>query len=255
MSPAARETSDAYLERCLAVLEAFDARHRELTVGQLSDRSGLPTSTTYRLVTTLERMGLVERREGYVSLGMRLFELGQVAARRSTLRDVALPYIADLRAATRQTVHLAVLDGYEVVYLEIVRAEDGPVMPSRVGGRLPAWATAVGKSLLATMTVDEVDALLPDELTPVGPSTITDRDELHKHLARVRRNGIALEEQESGRGIVCAASAVVGPDGRAVGAVSASGWVRRMDLRRIAPAVHTCALGISRQVGKVRLPN
>ena len=145
-----RNTFDSVIGRAAALLGAFDARHLSLGISELSRRSGLPKSTTARLAAELTEHGFLERADGSdLKLGTRLFELGELASRQRKLREVALPYMADLRQVSRQTVHLAVLVGTEVMYVEIVRSRDAPRMPSEVGGRLPAHAAGVGKALLA----------------------------------------------------------------------------------------------------------
>ena len=153
-----RNTFDSVVGRAAALLGAFDARHLSMGVSELSRRSGLPKSTTARLAAELTTHGFLEKAEGTdLKLGTKLFELGELASRQRKLREVALPYMADLRQVSRQTVHLAVLVDTDVMYVEIVRSRDAPRMPSEVGGRLPAHAAGVGKALLA---------FSPDECRP-----------------------------------------------------------------------------------------
>ncbi|WP_293059795.1 helix-turn-helix domain-containing protein, partial [Mycobacterium sp.] len=126
------------LARATAILAAFDRESQILGVSALAHCTGLAKSTVHRLAGELAQHGFLERRrEGFV-LGLRLFELGELVPRQLDLRGAALPYMADLRAATKQTVHLAVLDDTQVVYVEILRHRDAPPLPSRVGGRFPA---------------------------------------------------------------------------------------------------------------------
>ncbi len=160
--------------RAAALLGAFDARHLALGISELSRRSGLPKSTTARLAAELTEHGFLERTDGSdLKLGTKLFELGELASRQRKLREVALPYMADLRQVSRQTVHLAVLVDTEVMYVEIVRSRDAPRMPSEVGGRLPAHAAGVGKALLAFSPESVVQAVIDTGLPAVGPRTIT----------------------------------------------------------------------------------
>ena len=143
--------------------------------------------------------GFLEKAEGSdLKLGTKLFELGELASRQRKLREVALPYMADLRQVSRQTVHLAVLVGTEVMYVEIVRSRDAPRMPSEVGGRLPAHAAGVGKALLAFSPDDVVQAVIDRGLPAIGPRTITAPGLLLRELRRIREAGIAYESEESG---------------------------------------------------------
>jgi len=145
-------------------------------------------------------------------------------------------------------VHLAVLVGTEVMYVEIVRSRNAPRMPSEVGGRLPAHAAGVGKALLAFSPEPVVQAVLAGGLPAVGPRTITAPGLLMRELRRIRESGIAYESEESGPGVGCAASPILGPDGQPVAAMSISGWSGKLDLRRVGPAVKTAALALSRDL-------
>jgi IclR family acetate operon transcriptional repressor len=106
-----------------------------LGISELARRTGLAKTTVHRLTQELLDHGLLERHGENLRLGLRLFELGELATRQRNLRDVAMPHMADLRGATGQTVHLAVLQGTDVVYIQILRSRTAPRLPSRVGGR------------------------------------------------------------------------------------------------------------------------
>ncbi|WP_285572360.1 IclR family transcriptional regulator [Actinoallomurus iriomotensis] len=240
---------DSYLRRVVAVLGAFRAEDGEVGAAELARRTGLPKSTVHRITVALAEEGLLERQGSAMRLGLRLFEIGQRVPRQRVLRDAALPYMTDLREATRQTVHLAVLEGNEVVYVEILGTPGGPVMPSRVGGRLPAHATGVGKAILAYSPPRVTRAVLDGELARLSERSVIAPGLLARELAGIRRDGVAYDYEESGRGIVCAASPVLGPDGEVLGALSVSGWVNRMRPAGVAPAVHTAALALSRTLG------
>ncbi|MBB5137125.1 DNA-binding IclR family transcriptional regulator [Thermocatellispora tengchongensis] len=243
------KSDESYLHRVSRVLGAFRAEDDAVGAAELARRTGLPRSTVHRITLGLIEEGLLERCGTEVRLGLRLFEIGQRVPRQRVLRDAALPYMADLREATRQTVHLAVLEGREVVYVEILGTPGGPALPSRVGGRLPAHATGVGKAILAFSPPEVTRAVLDGELARVSERSLVAPGLLARELARIRRDGVAYDNEESGRGIVCAASPVHGRDGEVLGALSVSGWVNRVRLARVAPAVHTAALALSRTLG------
>jgi IclR family acetate operon transcriptional repressor len=218
-------------------------------ISALARRSGLAKTTVFRLVHELAGCGLVELTGDGVRLGMRLFELGSSVPRQRSLREAALPHMRDLQEATRETVHLAVLDGAEVVYIEIRPGRPGPRLPSRVGGRMPAHATGVGKAILAFSAPDVAAALISSGLERRTPRTIVAPGALRRELARIRASGVSFDREESGPGIVCAASPVFGTGGTVVAALSLTGWSSRLDLERVAPAVRTAALALSRQLG------
>jgi IclR family acetate operon transcriptional repressor len=202
----------------------------------------------HRLAGHLIATGLLEREGTSVRLGIKLFEIGQLAIRQRGLVDAARPYLADLREATRNTVHLAVLEGTEVVYLDILNGPDAPALPSRIGGRFPAHATGVGKAILAFSPDADVERIIAAGLTRVSTRTITAPGLLRRQLAKVREEGIAYEREESGAGVVCAASPLLNGNGRALAAISLSGWANRMRTERVAPAVRTAALTLSRAI-------
>lgn len=175
-----------------------------------------------------------------------MFELGQLVPTQLRLRERALPYMGDLYEATHQTVHLAVLDGPEVVYVEIIAGHHPVRSPSRRGGRVPAHCTAVGKVLLA-FAPEPPPATGPD-LTALTRRTITNRSRLRSDLAQVRRTGIAFEHEEAMLGLCCTAAAVMDHRG-VVAAISLSMPVPGpLTPRQAAPVVRTAALGLSRDL-------
>lgn len=228
------------------LLAAFEPQDTTLGVNELSRRTAIPKATVSRLVREMEGVGFLERSGAKVGLGLRLFELGQQASRRRSVREVALPFMADLREASQQTIHLAILDGTDVVYVEILRGRDAPRFPSAVGRRLPAHATGVGKALLARSEREVVDAAITKGLARIGPRTITVPGVLRRQLRWIASNGIAYEYEESAPGVACVASAICVDDGPPVAAISASGWIGKVDIRRVGPAVRTTALSIAR---------
>ena len=234
------------VRRVSALFAAFEHDETSLGVNELARRTAIPKATVSRLVKELESVGLLERSGVKVGLGLRLFELGERAARRRSVREVALPFMADLREATGQTIHLAILDGTDVVYVEILRGRDAPRFPSGVGRRLPAHATGVGKVLLAGSSKDVADAVIAAGLKRIGPRTITTPGALRRQLTWIESSGIAYEHEESAPGVACVAGAIRLGERPPIAAVSASGWIGKVDIRRVGPAVHTTALSIAR---------
>lgn len=235
--------------RVVALLTAFAPGDNALGAAELARRTGLPKSSVHRLSRQLVEHGLLEPADTEVRLGLRLFEIGQLATRQRGLVEAARPHLVDLRAATGNTVHLAVLEGNEVVYLDVLPGPDAPRLPSRTGGRFPAHATAVGKAILANSEPPTADMVIHSGLMRVSERTITAPGVLRKQLATIRAEGIAHEREESGAGVVCAASPLLGPDGLAVAAISIAGWSNRMNVQRVGPAVRTVALALSRMLG------
>ncbi|MFB9727702.1 IclR family transcriptional regulator [Haloechinothrix salitolerans] len=232
--------------RLAALLAAFRPGDDALGVSELARRTGLPKTSVHRLSQHLTEHGLLEHDGTALRLGLKLFEIGQLAVRQRGLVDTARPLLADLREATHNTVHLAVLEGVEVVYLDVLRGPDAPRLPSRIGGRFPAHATGVGKAILAFSPDGVVDEVLSGGLPRISRRTITSPALLRRQLAKIRDEGTAYEREESSIGTVCVASPILDAAGHAVAAISVAGSVNRIRTERLAPAVRTTALALSR---------
>lgn len=241
-------TPPTMIGRVDAILRAFKPDDRELRIADLAARTGLAKSTVSRIVQELVEYRYLDRTDQALRLGLRVFELGERAAQPRGLRKLAITSMANLRQAVQHTVHFAVLEGTEVVYLEILPTRNGPPLPSRVGGRLPAHATGLGKAMLSVASPGVVAGVMETGLPKVGPRTITDPTALTKELARIRSTGLSYEREESGPKISCVASAITLPSGAPLAAISVSGWSGTLDLRRIGPAVKTMAVSLTREV-------
>lgn len=181
--------------RALAVLAAFEGTDGSLAVASISQRAGLPLSTTYRLINELEAWGALRRgSDGKFQIGMRLWEIGQLAGRR--LRDRAHPHLQDLFDLTHENVHLAIRDGLHALYVDKVYGSRRVTVASRIGGRVPLHSTAVGRVLLAAQADWFVEAYLAKELDSPSPYTITDPDELFRIIQAVRADGYAVTVEQ-----------------------------------------------------------
>jgi IclR family transcriptional regulator, acetate operon repressor len=231
------------------VLGAFIGRPSRLTLSKLVAHTGLPKTTVHRMAIELVGLGALERRNGGYALGQRLFELGQLVPRHRALRDLARPYMQDLYEATRETVQLAVPDGFDVLYVEIIHGHRRVHTPAARGGRMPFHCTGLGKAVMAFSPPDTVARALAQPLVARTPRTITGHAILSGELARVRREGIAFERGESERGLVCAAAPITRVDGIAFAAVSMSMSHRsRARPDGAASAVRQTACAISREL-------
>lgn len=235
MSPTGRNNSqNTVLERVSAILDCFSEQASELTLSTIARRTGLAKSTTSRLVASMVSLGFLEQHERQISLGLRCFELGEKVIRPRSLRRLTYAHMGELRRSTGQTTHLAVLEGRHVVYIQIMSSRRGPTLPSRVGGRVLAHATGVGKALLAHASVEVVEEYIAGGLPAVGPRTTVDPDHLRAELWRIRAQGYAIEEEESGPGIVCVAAPIRVVDGSPIAAMSISGWTGELDIEASA---------------------
>lgn len=196
------------LDRVALLLSAFDDEPT-LTLSEIVDRTGLPRSSIHRMLNRLVMLQWLQRTDRNYRLGHRFIELGSLARQQDTLHRAALPLMHELHRITGMVVHLGVLDGRDVVYVEKVGGILGTTVPTRAGSRLPANRSAVGRALLAYANPD---------ICPECPA---------ESLAAIRENGIAMESGQALRGYSCLA-APIGPPGRPVAAISICGPTPRM---------------------------
>src|SRR3954465_7817248 len=244
---------DPVVDRAFALLAAFDAAHRSLTLGELSRRSGIPTSSTLRLAGRLQAWGALERgSDGRFTVGLRLWEVASLAPRGQALKQVALPFMGDLEEVTRQHVLLAVREGTEALLVERLSAHQAMDVLYRVGGRLPLHSTGVGLALLAFAESGFQESVLAQPLVhkpenvPVSPAA------LRRTLAEVRRNGLANLRRRAPQPLVSVAAPVFGADDKIVAALSVVVPQENAEPRLLGPAVRTAARSISRPLGARR---
>ncbi|MFW3168768.1 IclR family transcriptional regulator [Geodermatophilus sp. CPCC 206100] len=237
------------------LLSAFGAGAYQLRLTELSRRSGVPKASAHRLAQELVQWGLLERAGDGYQLGLRVFELGQRVPIAAVLRGVSRPVLVDLFATTRATIHLAVLDGGNVLYAEKVAGEANIQTHSEVGGRLPATCTATGKVLLALAPDGEAALQQWERFGVVRPTSRSAAtvEALRAQLVEVRRRGFAVEVEETLVGYASVAVPVVGSDGSVYAAVSATAPVSRLVVGRLVPQLQAAAAGIARAVDR-RIP-
>jgi DNA-binding IclR family transcriptional regulator len=224
--------------------ESGDRRPPEHTVlgrSDLNKRTHLPKSTLHRLVDQLCQVGWLEREQGGYRVGLRMFELGTLAVEGSRLHEAAFPHLQALASRTGLAAQLAILDHADVVYLE--RVVVGPVrLPTRRGGRKPAYCTALGKAM-AAYDDDTIHAVINAPMPQKTAKTITDPAALRTELKRVRLAGVAFDRGEAYTGLVCVAAPIRG-SGHPIGAVSVTGPASRMRWNVATEAVHDTASAI-----------
>lgn len=233
----------AAVEKAISLLSSFANRATTgVGVSELARRAELSKSTAYRLLGMLERSGVVERVGTDYRLGQRLIDLGIQARSEEAdrLREALTPFLADVYELTHETVHLASPEGVDVMYLAKLYGHHPVPSPSRVGARVPAHCTAVGKAMLAYDAALSEKALTAP-LRALTASSLIDPVRLRAELAIVRQGGVAFDRQEAWVGLTCVAVPIFGPGGKPVAALSISG-----PTARFVPASHADAL---RRVG------
>ena len=235
--------------RLLAVVGAFDDRHRNLSLSEIARRAQIPLPTAHRLVGELVGGGALQRRDdGRYVIGRLVWEAGLLAPVQGRLRQVAEPFLHDVYAATLATVHLAVRDGDEVLYLHRMQGRASVPIVSTVGTRLPMHCTGVGKVLLAHAPPDVCDRTLA-RLTRITPHTITRPDVLSAQLDRIRRDGVATTSEEMSLGACSLAVPVVqASDDAVVASIGVVVATLKRDRQRLLGALQVAARGIGRML-------
>jgi IclR family acetate operon transcriptional repressor len=234
------------IEKLVAVLEALPDHDR---VKGLSDATGLPPSTTHRIVNQLAELGWVHASDRSYAPGPRLLSLVRRIDVDSALARIAAEPVRRLSAHTGYTVHFGVRHGDVAVYAIKKEGRRSYLMRSRVGDQLPLHSTSIGKAILAYLPEAHVRQIAHrTKLPAITANTITDVDALIGHMAEIRHRGWALDDEENEEHTRCVGAAVFDSTGQVVGAVSLSGLVFDMPLdlaQRLAGTVVTTATEIS----------
>lgn len=223
----------------IQLLKAFSEEQVDIGISELSRRLGVAKSTVHRLAATLAAEGLLEqdRESEKYRLGIALFRLGALVRRRMDISSQGRPYLYALREKTNETVHLAILDGTEIMYVYNLESTQAIRMRSDLGVRKPAYCTAEGQAILAFQPQPVIDAVIAQGLTPRTPQTITDPAELIKALAVVRQRGCAIEDEESEIGMRGISAPIRNDAGDVVAAVGLAGPATRLSKKAIAAFV------------------
>ncbi len=241
------------VSKALQVLQAFSYEHPVLGVSELSRRLGMGKSSVHRVLTTLAEQGFVTKTaDDRYRLGLKLHELGQLVVSSLELRQVAHAPIERLHAESGETVHVAVLEGADAMYVHRIEAQSTLRTFSRVGRRVPAHTTSSGKCLLAFSDPEATEVVLRAGLARIGPRSITTERGLRDALAKCRADGYVVSVEENERGVVSIGAPVFGHDGSCIAAVSMAGPIMRVNTEqvpRLTRMVRRCALDISVGMG------
>jgi DNA-binding IclR family transcriptional regulator len=251
------------LVKGIGLLEVLARAERAMGVTELATRLGIGKSNVHRLLQALVALGYVRRdgSEGTYAATIRLWEIGSAVLDNLDLRRAAQPWMAWLLERTRETVHLSVLDGDEVVYVLKLDSPEPVRAYSSIGGRAPAHCVATGKAMLA-WAGEPALAALSGRLRTYSPRTITVPADFLRELERVRQHGYAVNRGEWRESVGGLAAPVVGPDGAVIAAVGISGPIDRLrpttvkalagDVVRAADGMRAALAGDSRAPAAVR---
>lgn len=220
------------LDRAFELLELLCQSQNGMTIQQLSVITGLHKSTVHRLLHTMMKWGYVGRMPDAAIYrpGLRLCELSDYIQENLDVAGVSRDILEHLSMQTSETVHLAMRDEEEIVYIHKVERTHGSIrMASRIGSRSPMFCTSVGKAILATLSDKEVSVIWSrSDITPRTPHTIVDKATFMAEIDRIRQRGYATDNEENELGVCCVAAAIPDRRGRASYAISISTPATRM---------------------------
>jgi len=241
------------VERALDVLLCFTRDEPNLTLTQISERVGIHKSTVHRLLATLESRRLVQRdhASGMYHLGSRLMEMAFLVLQSNDLMRLARPYMDGLAAEHRETVDLAVLEGADVVYLQVVESPQRVKLAAAPGQRLPAFCTATGKAFLAQLPEEQMQDILKQGLVKYTEHTKIALPDLQEDLRLTRERGFAISEQEYEDGINAVAAPILDVNNYPIAAIAVAGPAFRLSRERmlaLGPALRATADTIAREI-------
>ncbi len=224
------------VKKALELLDLFSTETPEMSLAELSRKVAAHKSSVFRTLATLEAAGFVEkdRESGRYRLGLKILDLAGRVWGRYDLRQIAAPHMEELARETGEIIHLSILDGADIVYLDKKGQGQVLTVATRVGGRNPAYASAMGKVLLADLPAGELKAVLAARpLRKLTANTIYKVSDLAAELERVRKQGYALDNEETFPGIRCVAAPIRNAQGRVVAALSVTVPAPRLNDARV----------------------
>jgi IclR family transcriptional regulator, pca regulon regulatory protein len=247
------------LERGLAVIRAFDQAHPELTLSEVAARTGVTRAVARRFLLTLASLGYVRSDGRFFSLTARVLELGYAYLSSLSLPEVAESHLEALVAEVNESSSISVLDGHDVVYVARVPVSRIMTVSISVGTRFPAYATSMGRVLLAGLPEQELDEYLSAvAMAPLTARTLNSVDALRAEINKVRTQGWSLVNQELEEGLRALAAPVRDRSGQIVAAVNVSAHASRTSLeamrRDLLPPLLKTAARIEADIPGSRRP-
>ncbi len=242
------------LDRGLSVLELLGGADRGFAISEVAERLQLSVGVCHRLLSTLVKAGYVEQdpRTRWYQLGLKVLELRGAAAGPLRISMQARPYLRDLMLRAGLRVHLAVYRGGDIIYIDRVDTSDTAERYVPIGKRSPAYATSLGKAILAFLPPDDVEAYVSRAPFPkLTENTITTAEALHEELARTRERGYALDVGEQDLENNCVGAPIFDYTGHPIASLSVAGpaTVVAADIPRLSLAVTIAATEASRRFG------
>jgi len=241
--------------RACNILRCFSQGKANFKISELAQQLNLDRSTTYRILLSLEKCGLVEKsgKTGEYSLDLGAFEIGSAYLRRTDFIQISKPIMSKLALNVQETVHLAVLSDKEIIYVDRVDSPRSLGVISKIGQRAPVYCTALGKVLLAFHPEEERSRIIDEiKFKSFTPRTITSKQQLIKELREIRKQGYALDHREIEEDVECIAAPIRNHLGDVIASISISGPQRKIHTplqKRFVGRVLEAAALISSKMG------
>lgn len=226
------EAPNSVLGKVALILQAFTIDDDHLSLSKLARRSGVPKASVHRLAQELLELGFLERVGASYRLGMGLFEIGARVPRTRALRESLLPFMHALHAATKQTIHLTVMQGTEIVFVERVNSYGQAPSRSKLGGHLPLHCSATGKVFMAFGPADLFETAVRGPLARLTPNSAASPARLRAQIDRVRADGYAVEFEEVMQGFSSIAVPLYQANGALIAGLSVTGTLQRSEMAR-----------------------
>jgi IclR family pca regulon transcriptional regulator len=237
------------LGRGLSVIKTFTRERPSLTLTEIADQTGLTRAAARRFLLTLRDLGYVQSDGRQFSLRPRVLELGYSYLSSLPVWDVARPHLEELAEKVRETTSASVLDGTDIVFVARVETNRIMSMTLGVGSRLPAWATAMGRVLLADLPLARLDEYFQEvRLEPLSERTITDQKKLRRLIRQAGARGWTLVDQEVEEGVRSLAVPIRSPNGRAEAALTVCSHAFRVSVDRVVKEFLPLVRGTSERI-------
>lgn len=242
------------VDRASLIIKLLAKKESPMKLTEIADELDINKSTVHGIISTLKFHGFVDqdKETQKYRLGMYLVHLGNIVTKSLDIRTITSPIISEVCEKVSETVHIGMLDGYEVVYVDKKESNQSMRIFTTIGARKPAYCTGVGKAMLAYLDEDILRTSIPENLEKFTDTTITDKDVLLEELKEIRDEGVAFDKGENIEGLTCVAAPIFDGTGRARYSISVSGPTIRMTEQKIKEAkdvVINAAKIISEELG------